>query len=103
MNLHENEDVNIENFSITTVVHEAASEALGQREKNNRKNLEQWNDELKALRVEKENAYKNGYVTEQRNEYKDRNKEFKKRIIQEKNTMWEKGCQRIESQIGGSQ
>ena len=33
---------------------------------------------------------KNGYVTEQRTEYKDRNKEFKKRIIQEKNMMWGK-------------
>ena len=42
-------------------------------------------------------------TTEQRTEYKDRNKEFKKRIIQEKNMMWEKRCQRIESQIGGSQ
>ena len=46
---------------------------------------------------------KNGYVTEQRTEYKDRNKEFKKSIIQEKNVMWEKRCQRIKSQIGGSQ
>ena len=58
MNLQENEDVNIENFSITTPIHEAAFEALSQREKNNRKNLEWWNDELKALRREKENAYK---------------------------------------------
>ena len=106
MNLQENEDVNIENFSITTAVHEAAFEALGQQEKNNRKNLEWWNDELKVLRVEKENAYKKwlcNRTTEQRTEYKDRNKEFKKRIIQEKNIMWEKRCQRIESQIGGSQ
>ena len=63
MNLQENEDVNIENFSIATAVHEAAFEALGQREKNNRKNLEWWSDELKVLRVEKEN----GYVTEQQN------------------------------------
>ena len=58
MNLRENEDINTENFSITTAVHEAAFEALGQWEKNNRKNLEWWNDELKVLRVEKENAYK---------------------------------------------
>ena len=38
--LQENEDVNIENFSITTAVHEAAFEALGQQEKNSRNNLE---------------------------------------------------------------
>ena len=57
INIQENEDVNSEHFSITTAVHEAALEALGQREKNNRNNLESWNDELKALRVEKENAY----------------------------------------------
>ena len=49
MNLQENKDVNIENFSITTAIHEAAFEALGQREKNNRMNQEWWNDELKAL------------------------------------------------------
>ena len=40
MNLQENEDVNIENFSIITAVHEAAFEALGQQEKNSRNNLE---------------------------------------------------------------
>ena len=40
MNLQENEDVSIDNFSIVTAIHEAAFEALGQREKNNRKNLE---------------------------------------------------------------
>ena len=34
MNLQENEGVNIENFSVTTAVHEAAFETLGQREKN---------------------------------------------------------------------
>ena len=67
MNLQENEDVDIQNFSITTAVHKAAFETLGQREKNNGENLEWWNDELKALRVEKENAYKNRYVTEQQN------------------------------------
>ena len=33
---------------------------------------------------------KNDYVTEQKVEYKDRNKEFKKRIIQEKNMLWGK-------------
>ena len=59
MNLQENEDVDIEDFSITTAVHEAAFAALGQREKNNRKDLEWWNDELKALKVEKANSYKN--------------------------------------------
>ena len=32
--------VNIENFSITTAIHEAAFEVLGQKEKNNRNNLE---------------------------------------------------------------
>ena len=42
INLQENEDVSIENFSITTAVHEAAFEALGQQEKNNRKNLQWW-------------------------------------------------------------
>ena len=46
---------------------------------------------------------KNGYVIEQRTEYKDRNMEFKKRIIQEKNMMWEKICHRIGSQIRRSQ
>ena len=51
MNLQENEDVNIENFSVTTEI----LEAFGQREKNNRNNQECWNDELKSLRVEKEN------------------------------------------------
>ena len=40
MNLQENEDVNIKNVSITTAIHEVAFEALGQWEKNNRKNLE---------------------------------------------------------------
>ena len=30
MNLQENEHVNIENFNITTAIHEAAFEALGQ-------------------------------------------------------------------------
>ena len=40
MNLQENEDVNIENFSITTEIQGEAFEALGQREKNNRKSLE---------------------------------------------------------------
>ena len=29
MNLQENKNVNIENFSITTAIHEAAFEALG--------------------------------------------------------------------------
>ena len=51
MNLQENEDVNIKNFNISTAAHKAAFEALGQREKNNRQNLEWCNDELKALRV----------------------------------------------------
>ena len=36
MNLQENEDVDSENFSITTAIHEAAFEALGQQEKNNK-------------------------------------------------------------------
>ena len=51
--------------------------------------MEWWNDELKVLRVEKENAYKKwlcNRTTEHRTEYK----EFKKRIIQEKNMMWGK-------------
>ena len=34
MNLQENEDVSTENLCITTAIHEAAFEALGQREKN---------------------------------------------------------------------
>ena len=34
------EDVNIENFSITTAIHELAFDDLGPREKINRKNLE---------------------------------------------------------------
>ena len=50
--------INFKRYSKFKAVHEAVFEALGQREKNNRKNLEWWNDELKALRVEKENAYK---------------------------------------------
>ena len=50
---------------------EAAFEALGQWEKNKRKNQEWWNDELKDLRVEKENACK----TEQMAKYKNRNKD----------------------------
>ena len=48
-NLQENEDVIIENFIITTAIHEAAFEALEQREKNNGKNVKWWNDELKVL------------------------------------------------------
>ena len=38
-NLQENEDVNIENFSIATIIPESTFEALGQQEKNKTKNL----------------------------------------------------------------
>ena len=58
---------------IATEIREAAFKALGQWEENKQKDQEWWYDELKTLKVEKEN----GYVTEQRAEYKEKNKELR--------------------------
>ena len=52
-NLQENGEVNIEDFSIATEIHEAAFKALGQWEENKRKDQEWWYDELKALESRK--------------------------------------------------
>ena len=102
------ENIEDEYKNIKKCIHKAATEALGKYE-HKRKKAKQpiWlTDELKQLIDEKNKLYAK-YLSKNcetnRQSYKDKNREVRRRIKHEKNLFWEQKCGNINAYLGGSQ
>lgn len=91
---------------IKTCIHEAANEALGQKDKEiKRKNDVWWNDSLEHLVSEKKIAYHKWLATqdpEDRKSYMRCNYEVKKEKKKAMNKFWERKCDEMDRLIGSS-
>jgi len=86
-------------------IHQAAKEAVGEKNlRNNTKLLYYWNEEIGQLVKEKKVKYSK-YISskdpQDRIEFKKMQGKIRKMITEEKNKSWEKACTTVESYLGG--
>lgn len=101
------QNIEKEHENIKSIIHKIAKETLGEVRGVSRKNRQKmwFTENVQQLVEEKNNLYRNllSHRTEEnRQKYKNKNKELRRTIKEEKNKYWEHKCKHINSYIGGS-
>ncbi|XP_060530421.1 craniofacial development protein 2-like [Cylas formicarius] len=90
---------------IKTCIKEAATEALGEKEESQNQHKIDINKDLREIINEKKELYMkwlNTKTDEDREIYREKNREVKRIVQKEKNNKWEEVCKNVEQYIGGT-